>query len=112
MNRLDSTCERACTKNPIDKYYAELYRTITDCNGRNGAPFSNKEILDTINRVVVKEEADSHNFTVNTFSQTPVTPNIKGENENTILTADKLNNSDALSETLKGLTINDTAYDE
>ena len=39
--------------------------------------------------------------------QTPVTPNTQGENENTIFTSDRLNNSDALSETLKGLTIND-----
>ena len=37
-------------------------------------------------------------------------PNTKGENANTILTSERLNNSDALAETLKGLTINDSGY--
>ena len=37
-------------------------------------------------------------------------PNTQEENENTILTSEKLNNSGALAETLKGLTINDAGY--
>ena len=43
---------------------------------------------------------------MDTFSHTPVTPNAQGESENTILTSEKRNKSDALVETLKGLTIN------
>ena len=70
----------------------------------------NQNIIDAINRVIVEEEADVHNFTVDTFSQTPVTPNTKVENENTILTSEKQNNSYALAETLKGLTINNAVY--
>ena len=53
---------------------------------------------------------DSHNTTVNNFCQIPVTPNTQGDNENTILTSERLNNSDALAETLKILTINDASY--
>ena len=46
------------------------------------------------------------------FSQTPVTPNTQGESENMILTSEMQNNSDALAETFKGLTINNTGYYE
>ena len=44
---------------------------------------------------------------MDTFSQAPIMPNTKGENENAILTNEKQNKSDTLAETLKGLTIND-----
>ena len=36
--------------------------------------------------------------------------NTQGENANSILTSERMNNSDALAETLKGLTINDDGY--
>ena len=39
-------------------------------------------------------------------------PNTQRDNENTILTIEKRNNSDALAETLKGLTINNDVYYE
>ena len=55
---------------------------------------------------------DAHNITADTFSQMPVTPNTQGDNENAILTSERLNNADALAETLKGLTINDAGYYE
>ena len=76
---------------PRDKYYTEFYRTITDCNYRNGAPFSNEKIPDEIRRGIVEEEVETHNVTVDTFSQSPVTPNTQGDNENTILTSEKRN---------------------
>ena len=44
---------------------------------------------------------------MDTFYQSPVTPNTQGENANAILTSEKINNSNPLVETLKGLTIND-----
>ena len=47
---------------------------------------------------------------MDTLSQTPITPNKQGENENAILISESLNNLDALSETLKGSTINDAGY--
>ena len=50
---------------------------------------------------------DTHNVTADIFSQMPITPNTHGENENEILTSERLNILDALAETLKGLTIND-----
>ena len=54
----------------------------------------------------------SHNITMDTFYQTPIMPNTQGENGNAILTSERLNNLDALSETLKGLTINNVEYYE
>ena len=53
---------------------------------------------------------DAQNVTVDNFYQAPVTPNTQGESENTKLTGERPNNSDALSETLKGWTINDAGY--
>ena len=53
---------------------------------------------------------DAHNITVDTFWQTPVTTNTQGENENAILTSERLNNSGTLAETLKVLTINNAGY--
>ena len=47
---------------------------------------------------------------MDTFCQSPVMPNAQGENVNVIMTSERINNSDALSETLKGLTINDAGY--
>ena len=52
---------------------------------------------------------DEHNVTADTFSQTY---NTQRENVNERLTSEKLDKSDALAETLKYLTINDTAYYE
>ena len=47
---------------------------------------------------------------MDTFCQSLVTTNTKEENANTILTSERLNNSDALIETLKVLTISDAGY--
>ena len=49
---------------------------------------------------------------MNNFCQTTVTPNTQGENENAILTSERLNNLDALAGRLKGLTINKAGYYE
>ena len=87
-----------------------MYRTITECNDSNIAPLSNENMRDAINRVIVEEEANSHNVTMDNFSQTPVMPNTQGENENTTLTSEKKNKQDALAETLKGLKTNDAGY--
>ena len=72
-----------------------------------------------MHKYVAEEEPDSHTLTLDdhtvtadTLSQTPATPNTQGDNENTILTCEKKNNSDALAETLKWLTINDAGYYE
>ena len=54
---------------------------------------------------------DSHNVNKDTFFHSPITTNTQGENANAILPSERLNNSDALTETLKELTINNTEYD-
>ena len=97
---------------PKDKCYTELYSTITDCYDRNSLPFTNEKVQYAIHRVVVEEEVDAHNITLDTFSQTPVTLNTQVENENTIFASEKRNNLYALAEKLKGLTINNAGYYE
>ena len=86
---------------PKDKYYSELFRTIIDWNNRNDVPFSNEKIKYEIHRFIAEEEADAqnitsdaHNVTVYNFSQAYKT---QRENENTILTSEKLDKSDALA---------------
>ena len=86
-----------------DKYYTKMYETLVDYNDRNDAPLFNEKIQQAILKVISEEESDArninsdvHNLTMDTFCQTPVTPNTQGENENAILTSETLNNSDAL----------------
>ena len=103
--------------NPRDKYYTKIYETLVDYNDRNNAPFSNEKIKQEMCKVMADEEAyarniisDAHNVTVDTLCQTPVTPNTQGDNENSILTSERLNNSNSLSETLRVLKINNDGY--
>ena len=116
MNKLDATCEQVCMENPRDKYYMKCFRTITDYNNCNDVPFSNENIQDTIHRFISKEEMDyhsitldSHNVTVDNFSRTS---NKQIDNNNTILTSEKLEKLDDMAETLKGLAINNSGYYE
>ena len=44
LNKLDAMFEQACMATPRDKYYTELFRTITYFNNHNNAPFSNEHI--------------------------------------------------------------------
>ena len=41
---------------------------ITDLNNRNGAPLSSEKIQDKILRVIIEEEAEDHNVTVDKVS--------------------------------------------
>ena len=117
LNRLNATYKQSCMATPTDKFYTKIYETLVDYNDRNNAPFSNENILQAICKVRADEEADSrnitldaHNVTVDNFCQMHVTPNTQGDNENLILTRERLNNLDFLAETLKVLTINDAGY--
>ena len=67
-----------------------------------------------MNKFIEEQESDAHNITLDahkvtadTFNQTP---NAQRDNANTILTSEKLDKSDALSEMFKKLTINDAGY--
>ena len=66
---------------PGDKYHTELYITIRYYNDCNGASLSNEKIRDAIRGVILEEEADAHNVTMDNLCQSPVTPNTQGENE-------------------------------
>ena len=107
LNMIDAMCERVCMATPKDKYHTKMYKTLVDYNERNDAPVSNEKIQQEMRKLITKEEADArnitsdaHNTTADNFCQTPVTPNTQGKNENAILTSERLNNLDALSETL------------
>ena len=69
--------------------------------------FPNGNIQQEIHKFFEEEELDAHNVTADTFCQSPV---IQEENAKAILTSKRLNNSDALSETLKILTIKNSGY--
>ena len=99
-----------------EEYYTKMYDTIINYNDRNDAPFSNEKTQQAIHEVIVEEEFyahnitfDDHNVNADTFSQTT---NTQRDNPNTILTSEKLDKLDALSETLNKLTINDAGYYE
>ena len=106
---------------PKDKYYTRMLETLVDYNDCSNTPLSNVKLRQAISIVMVEEEAeerniipDANNVTIDTLCQSPVTTNTQGENANAILTSERRNNSDALAETIKGLTIdliiNDSAY--
>ena len=94
---------------PRDKYYMKLFRTTTYFNNRNGTPLSNEKIRYGMHKFVAEEKTEAYNVTVDHFS---MTPNTQRENENTIFTSENRYKSDALAETLKGLTINYAVYYE
>ena len=55
LNRLDVTCKQACMANSVDKYYAEILSTITDCNDCKNEQLSNEKIREAIHKVVEEE---------------------------------------------------------
>ena len=114
LNKLGATCKQACMATSRDKYYTKIYDTLIYYNDRNDVPLSNENFQQAIYKVIEEEELDahnitldSHNITVDTFSQTS---NTQRENSNAILTSEKLDKSDALAETSKELTINNSGY--
>ena len=91
--------------------------TLVDYNDRNNAPFSNEKLQQAISKVMAETEAEerniilyAHNVNMDNFCQSPVTTNTQRDNANAILTSERINNSDALAETLKRLTINNAVY--
>ena len=94
-----------------------MYETLVDYNDHNDALLTNYKIWPKIRKVIAKEEVnasnitlDAHNVSTDNFCQTPITPNTQGDNEKMILESERLNNPDAMAETLKGLTFNDAVY--
>ena len=89
-----------------DKYYTEIFRTLTDYNDLNNSSLLSEKIREAI-RKVMKEESISYANKVpaNTLV---CTSNTQRENENVIFTNEKLDKSDELIDALNDLTINDT----
>ena len=65
---LDATYGRACVPNAKDKYWGEMCDNITKNNDQNHTPLSNVKIREVIDQVMRKEEEETNNFTVDTFS--------------------------------------------
>ena len=92
---------------PREKYNTKIYETLVHYNECNNAPFSNEKIRQAMNIVIVEEELDDHNVTVDTFFQSHVT---QEENVKMILTSERRIYSEIMAETIKGLTINKSGY--
>ena len=93
-----------------DRYYTEMFNTITCYNDCNNILLSNENIREAIRKVIEKESiSDTNNVTAETFSHTS---NTKRENVNAIFTNEKLYKSDDLAYLLEDLIINDAKYYE
>ena len=55
-------------ENVKDNYWTEIYDTITNYNERNHTPLSNANIREAIDKVILEEQAEEDNATVDTFS--------------------------------------------
>ena len=67
FNNLETACEHACTKNSKDNDWAEIYDTTKNYNDRNHTPLSNSKIRETTDKVILEEQAETSNVTVDTF---------------------------------------------
>ena len=80
-----------------DRYYKEMYKTLTDYNDRKKKPLLNENIQEEIRKVMEEESiSDANNVTTDTFSHTS---NTQRENENAIFASEKIDKSDELAET-------------
>ena len=68
FNKLDTAYERVCMANEKDKYWTEMYYTITDYNELNHTPFSSAKIRKELDKVMLEEQAEPNNTTVDIFS--------------------------------------------
>ena len=93
-----------------DKYYMEIFKTITDYNYRNNTSLSYANIREAICKIMEQKSiADANNVTADTFIHTS---NTQRDNANTIFTNEKLDKSDELVDAVKKFTINDSKYYE
>ena len=52
LNKLNTTCKRACMTTSREKYYTEMLKTLNDCNDRNNMPLSNAKIREEIHYII------------------------------------------------------------
>ena len=55
-------------KNTKEKYWSEMYDTITNYNDRNYTPLSNTNIREAIDKEIMEEQAEANNATVDAFN--------------------------------------------
>ena len=108
VKNIDAMCDWACMATSRDKYYTEMFKTLTDYNNHNNTPLSNSKTQQAIRKSIKEESnADSSNITAHTFSHES---NTQRYYENAIFTSEKLDKSDELVDTVKNLTINNDEY--
>ena len=89
-----------------EKYFTEMFKTLTYYNYHNNAALSNENIREAIHKVTDEElMPNSSNVTADTF-----TSNTKRKNAKMIFTSKKLYKSDELADILKDVTINEAKY--
>ena len=52
LNGIDDTYERACMATPRDRYYTEMFNTLTGYNDLKNIPLSNVKIREEILKVI------------------------------------------------------------
>ena len=55
-------------ENAKEDYWSEMYDTITNYNEQNHSPLSNTKIIEVIYQVVLEDQVESNNVTVDTLS--------------------------------------------
>ena len=66
FNDLDAMNKHMCMSNEKYKYWIEMYDNINNYNDWNHAPLSNTKIREAIDKVILEEQAEANNATVDT----------------------------------------------
>ena len=93
-----------------DKYYREMFKTLSYYNDHKNMSLSNVKIQEAIGKVIKESSiADANNVTAYTFSHTS---NTQRDNANAIFASKKLDKLENLADAVNYLTINGAIYYE
>ena len=103
-NNLDMAYKRACMKNAKEKYWVGIHDTIINYNDLNHTPFSNTNIREVIDQVILEEHVGANNGAVDVVGPQ------RNKSENLIKEINNLTINDVrknLINKVANLTIND-----
>ena len=100
--------EQACMAITKDEYYTKILQTLFSYNDCKNSPFSNKNIVQAVSRVMAETEEEERDARYNAkiltmgkfFRRSPVTNNTQGDIVNE--TSERWISSDILAETING----------
>ena len=93
-----------------DRYYTEIFKTLTDYNDCNNTPLLNTDIRETIRKSIEQKSiANNNNVTTDSFNHKP---NTQRDNANITFTSENIDKSDELVDEINNLTINNARYYE